>query len=61
MTPIELTVLIFGSMLAMMAIRLPIAVSMFCAGASYRAAMASSRATSTKISGSSGMPGWMNA
>jgi C4-dicarboxylate transporter DctM subunit len=32
MTPIELTVLIFGSMLAMMAIRLPIAVSMFCAG-----------------------------
>ncbi|MBU3652279.1 MAG: TRAP transporter large permease [Limnohabitans sp.] len=32
MTPIELTVLIFGSMLVMMAMRLPIAVSMFCAG-----------------------------
>ena len=32
MTPIELTVLIFGSMLVMMALRLPIAISMFCAG-----------------------------
>ena len=33
MTPIMLTVLIFGSMLLMMAIRVPIAASMFCAGA----------------------------
>jgi tripartite ATP-independent transporter DctM subunit len=33
MTPITLTALIFGSMLAMMAVRVPIAVSMFCAGA----------------------------
>jgi C4-dicarboxylate transporter, DctM subunit len=32
MTPITLTALIFGSMLAMMAIRVPIAVSMFAAG-----------------------------
>ena len=32
MSPIELTVLIFGSMLVMMAIRVPIAVSMFGAG-----------------------------
>ena len=33
MTPIQLTLLIFGSMLFFMAIRIPIAVSMFCAGA----------------------------
>ncbi|MES2786382.1 MAG: TRAP transporter large permease [Pseudomonadota bacterium] len=33
MTPITLTALIFGSMLAFMAIRVPIAVSMFAAGA----------------------------
>ena len=33
MTPIQLTLLIFGVMLLMMAIRMPIAVSMFCAGA----------------------------
>jgi C4-dicarboxylate transporter DctM subunit len=33
MTPIGLTILIFGSMLALMAIRVPIAVSMFSAGA----------------------------
>lgn len=33
MTPIQLTLLIFGSMLFLMAIRIPIAVSMFCAGA----------------------------
>lgn len=33
MTPLQLTGLIFGSMLLFMAIRLPIAVSMFCAGA----------------------------
>ena len=33
MTPITLTALIFGSMLLMMAIRVPIAVSMFGAGA----------------------------
>jgi C4-dicarboxylate transporter, DctM subunit len=33
MSPIALTILIFGSMLAMMAIRVPIAVSMFGAGA----------------------------
>ena len=33
MTPLQLTGLIFGSMLLLMAIRVPIAVSMFCAGA----------------------------
>lgn len=33
MTPLQLTGLIFGSMLLFMAIRIPIAVSMFCAGA----------------------------
>lgn len=33
MSSLQLTVLIFGSMLALMAIRVPIAVSMFCAGA----------------------------
>ena len=33
MSPIALTCLIFGSMLAMMALRVPIAVSMFAAGA----------------------------
>ena len=33
MTPLQLTGLIFGSMLLFMAMRLPIAVSMFCAGA----------------------------
>ncbi|MGV3569700.1 MAG: TRAP transporter large permease [Ramlibacter sp.] len=33
MTPLALTGLIFGSMLALMAVRVPIAVSMFCAGA----------------------------
>jgi len=33
MTSIQLTLLIFGSMLFFMAIRVPIAVSMFCAGA----------------------------
>ncbi|WP_137891545.1 TRAP transporter large permease [Ramlibacter sp. 2FC] len=33
MTPIQLTILIFGSMLFFMAIRVPIAISMFCAGA----------------------------
>ncbi len=33
MTPIQLTLFIFGSMLVFMAIRVPIAVSMFCAGA----------------------------
>lgn len=32
MTPIELTLLIFGTMLVLMAIRMPIAISMFCAG-----------------------------
>ena len=33
MIPLVLTALIFGTMLAMMAIRVPIAVSMFSAGA----------------------------
>ena len=33
MSPLGLTALIFGSMLALMAIRVPIAVSMFTAGA----------------------------
>ena len=33
MTPIQLTIFIFGSMLFFMAIRVPIAISMFCAGA----------------------------
>ena len=33
MSPLQLTGLIFGSMLLFMAVRLPIAVSMFCAGA----------------------------
>jgi len=33
MTPLELTALIFGSMLLFMAVRLPIAISMFLAGA----------------------------
>ena len=33
MTPLSLTVLIFGSMLLLMAVRIPIAISMFAAGA----------------------------
>ena len=33
MTPLSLTVLIFGSMLVLMAVRVPIAISMFAAGA----------------------------
>lgn len=33
MTPVQLTLFIFGSMLFLMAIRVPIAISMFCAGA----------------------------
>ena len=33
MSPITLTLLIFGTMLVLMAIRVPIAASMFCAGA----------------------------
>jgi len=34
MTPIELTLVIFGAMLFFMAIRVPIAIAMFAAGAS---------------------------